>query len=275
MSAANLILATKLGPENELVRAVAATGVVSRVVSARQDLSSLRDAIVLMINWPYILKPDFLDLQSTVVNIHNSLLPRYRGRHAFTWAMIHGETEVGYTLHQVDHGVDTGPIYAQVRIPVLADDDINILFARASETLVAWLPEQLKRLCSGALIAKAQEECHASYFKARTADDGAIRWQQPGRAVRDFVRALRPPYTPGAFVEWAGQRFIVDSCELNRASGSMPAAGTVVTVDVVARTAVVSCADGTVMLRFLMDKGPRTVGDLPPGSLLAWSDNHE
>jgi methionyl-tRNA formyltransferase len=265
-----ITLATRLEPDNDLVRALVSAKLIDRIVAMKQDLSRLTDAQVLMINWPYILRDDFINQQVRVLNVHNSLLPKYRGRHAFAWAMINGEEEVGYTLHQVDTSVDSGPIFAQLSFPIFPEDDINTLFARGWKLLKKWLPEQLALLCQGVLTPRPQDERVASYFKARSANLGLIRWDQPGPAIRNFVRALRPPYTPGAFIEHAGERFVVDTCEVKAAA---PAAvltpGQVLTLDLMDNSAVIACADGHAKVHFCKDQGPRTASAMQPGALLS------
>jgi methionyl-tRNA formyltransferase len=145
-----------------------------------------------------------------VLNVHNSLLPKYRGRHAFTWALINGEPTVGFSLHGVDAGVDTGPIFAQVPIAVGHDDDINTLFERGWAILAEWLPEQLELFENGLLRPVPQEEAAATTFRARMPKDGEIGWAASRSVIRNFVRALRPPYTPGAFFVYEGMKHHVD-----------------------------------------------------------------
>lgn len=254
-----LILATTLDPDSRTVRTLTGTGLVSARVTTREELRALSGERVLFVSWPYIAKREFLVRQAEVLNVHNSLLPRYRGRHAFTWAMIHGEREVGFSLHQVDEGVDTGPVYGQVAFPVLPDDDINTVIARGWDVLDGWLPEQLRRYCRGELTATPQEHARATAFRPRTADDGAIDWTRSGSQVRDFVRAVRPPYTPGAFLRHGDRRWTVDRCELVTSGQQVANPGVIHSVEPGTRSCVVGCGDGLVRL-FLTEQGWSAAG---------------
>jgi methionyl-tRNA formyltransferase len=267
-----LTLITQLGPEDgrpekELVALLQACGIVGRVVRTESEVRELAGETVLVMNWLKRIRPEVIQRNRILLNLHNSLLPRYRGRHAFAWALIHGEREVGYTLHAIDEGFDTGPIYAQRSFPVGADDDINDVFASGHRVLKTWLPDVLQRFDAGLLTPAPQDERLASYYHPRTPEDGRIAWTQPGHAIRNLVRALRSPYTPGAFFQAAGCTYHVDRCSIDP-NGSRYPPGLVLDCDVASNTVQVACGDGILRLVLVSRPGAPTAQDLRPVTLL-------
>lgn len=132
------------------------------------------------------------------INLHPSLLPTYRGRAPLNWALIHGETEVGLTAHDITEAMDAGDILAQVRIPVGPDDDIGMVL-NALMPHYAALPRQiLASIEAGTLTRRTQDHALATNFPRRTPADGRINWQSSARAIHNLVRAVTAPY-PGAF----------------------------------------------------------------------------
>jgi methionyl-tRNA formyltransferase len=254
-------------PECELVALLQAGGIIGRVVSTESEVRELAGETVLVMNWLKRIRSEVIHRNRILLNLHNSLLPRYRGRHAFAWAVIRGEREVGYTLHAIDDGFDTGPIYAQCNFPVGADDDINDVFALGHEVLKTWLPDVLERFDAGLLTPIPQDERLASYYPPRSPEDGRIKWTQPGHAIRNFVRALRPPYTPGAFFQAEGGAYHVDRCTTEPSVARYPP-GLVLDCDVASNTVQVACGEGTLRLVLVSRPESPTAQDLRPATLL-------
>ncbi len=130
-------------------------------------------------------------------NMHGSLLPKYRGRVPINWAIIHGETETGATLHEMVAKPDAGAIIGQTPVPILPDDTAREVFAKvvvaAEQTLWRVLPD----LMDGTPFRMDNDLAQGSYFGGRKAADGRIDWSSSARAVHDLIRAVAPPY-PGA-----------------------------------------------------------------------------
>ncbi len=130
-------------------------------------------------------------------NLHGSLLPKYRGRVPINWAIIHGETETGATLHEMAAKPDAGAIIAQTPVPILPDDTAREVFGKvvvaAEQTLWRALPD----LIDGHPFRIPNELALGSYFGGRKAEDGRIDWSASARSIHDLVRAVAPPY-PGA-----------------------------------------------------------------------------
>ncbi|MEP6702162.1 MAG: formyltransferase [Betaproteobacteria bacterium] len=142
------------------------------------------------------------------LNMHGSLLPKYRGRVPVNWAIIHGETETGATLHYMTEKPDNGDIVAQTRVPILPDDTAGEVFDKVTLAAEMTLSEVLPRLLAGNAPRRAQDLRQGGYFGGRKPEDGRIDWAQPARRIHDLVRAVAPPY-PGAFTDIGGHRVAI------------------------------------------------------------------
>ncbi len=142
-------------------------------------------------------------------NMHGSLLPKYRGRVPINWAIIHGETETGATLHEMAAKPDAGAIVAQTAVPILPDDTAHDVFIKvtvaAEQTLWRVLPE----LVLGRAPRIVNDLAKGSYFGSRKPEDGRIDWSKSAAAIHNLVRAVAPPY-PGAATSIAGRDAIIE-----------------------------------------------------------------
>ena len=143
------------------------------------------------------------------LNMHGSLLPRYRGRVPINWAIIHGETETGATLHYMTEKPDNGDIVAQQRVPILPDDTAQEVFDKVTVAAELALYDVLPALIAGTAPRIAQDLSLGGYFGGRKPDDGRIDWTKTAREVHNLVRAVAPPY-PGAFSETPLGRLVVN-----------------------------------------------------------------
>ena len=153
-----------------------------------------------------LLGPGLLEIPRLgALNMHGSLLPRYRGRVPVNWAVIHGEQETGATLHYMTDRADAGDIVDQQAVPILPDDtafEVMNKVAVAAE-IVLW--RTLPALLRGDAPRKPQDQSQASYFGRRRPEDGRIDWSLGAQAVHDLVRGVAPPY-PGAFTIVDGRK---------------------------------------------------------------------
>ena len=147
------------------------------------------------------------------LNMHGSLLPKYRGRAPVNWAILHGETETGATLHIMEVKPDAGDIVGQSAVPIGPNETATEVFGKVSQAAVAVMNQVLPELVQGRIPRKPNNLAEGSYFGGRKPADGQILWHQTAQQVHDLVRAVAPPY-PGAFTDWQGQRMIVASTSL-------------------------------------------------------------
>ena len=153
------------------------------------------------------------------LNMHGSLLPKYRGRSPVNWAILHGETQTGATLHIMETKPDAGDIVGQSTVLIGANETATDVFGKVSQAAVQVIKEVLPDLVQGHVPRKPNFLAQGSYFGGRKPADGQITWQQTAKQVHDLVRAVAPPY-PGAFIDWQGQRMIVARTSLE---GPFPA----------------------------------------------------
>jgi len=168
-----------------------AAEVVARVAAARPD-------VLFSFYYRAMLKAPLLALPSCgALNTHGSLLPKYRGRVPINWAIIHGETETGATLHYMTTKPDDGDIVAQTAVPILPDDTAKEVFDKVTVAAEITLHEALPGLVAGTAPRRPQDASLASYFGARKPEDGVIDWSKSATEIHNLVRAVAPPY-PGA-----------------------------------------------------------------------------
>jgi len=141
-------------------------------------------------------------------NMHGSLLPKYRGRVPINWALIHGESETGATLHVMNVKPDNGPIIDQFAVPILPDDSASEVFNKVvvAAEIVLW--RSLPALISGTEHATEQDLSLGGYFGGRKPEDGRIDPNLSAQDLHNFVRALSRPY-PGGFADTEYGRLII------------------------------------------------------------------
>ena len=142
------------------------------------------------------------------LNMHGSLLPKYRGRAPVNWAILHGEAETGATLHIMEAKPDAGDIVGQSAVSIGPNETATEVFGKVSQAAIAVMNKVLPELVQGRIPRKPNNLAQGSYFGGRKPADGQILWHQTAQQVHDLVRAVAPPY-PGAFTDWQGHRMIV------------------------------------------------------------------
>jgi methionyl-tRNA formyltransferase len=142
------------------------------------------------------------------LNMHGSLLPKYRGRVPINWAVLHGETETGASLHYMDVKPDAGNLVAQTAVPILGDDTAHDVFQKVVVAAELTLVRALPQLIAGTAPSVPLDLAAGSYFSGRKPEDGRIDWTKPAHEVNNLIRAVAPPY-PGAFAEHSGEQFVV------------------------------------------------------------------
>jgi len=135
------------------------------------------------------------------LNLHGSLLPKYRGRVPVNWVLIHDERETGVTLHYMEEKPDRGDIVAQRAVPITDDDTALTLFHKVADAAAALMRDTYPLLRAGTAPRTPQDHGRASYFGGRRPADGRIDWTAPARTIFNLVRAVTHPY-PGAFTTW-------------------------------------------------------------------------
>ena len=142
------------------------------------------------------------------LNMHGSLLPKFRGRAPVNWAILQGATETGATLHMMEIKPDAGDIVGQSAVSIGPNETATDVFGKVSQAAIKVMNQALPELAQGHIPRKPNNLAQGSYFGGRKPADGQILWHQTAQQVHNLVRAVAPPY-PGAFTDWQGQRRIV------------------------------------------------------------------
>ncbi len=147
-------------------------------------------------------------------NMHGSLLPEYRGRAPTNWAVLHGATRTGATLHEMTVKPDAGAIVDQTAVPILPDDTAFEVFGKVTVAAEITLWRVLPALLAGTAPRLPNDLGKGGYFGGRTPEDGRIDWSRPAQDVYNLHRAVAPPY-PGAFTELDGHRYVIERARLH------------------------------------------------------------
>jgi methionyl-tRNA formyltransferase len=159
----------------------------------------------------YLLPPPLLALPRwAALNMHGSLLPRYRGRAPVNWAIANGETETGATLHYMVARPDAGPMVAQEAVAIGPNDHALAVSMAVAAAAARVLTAALPSMALGPPPARPLDLSAGSYYGARRPEDGRIQPDWPGLRVHAMIRAVAPPF-PGAFVEVDGRRVVFAS----------------------------------------------------------------
>lgn len=200
--------------------------------AAYQPLAALAPDLLVVADYGQILKPEVLaTAHRGGVNVHGSLLPKYRGAAPVQWALWHGETETGVTVIQMTAGLDAGPCLAQMPTPIGPEESAAELEPRLAALGAQLLLDTLARLERGTLTGQAQDLSQASRAPRLKKSDGRIDWHRTASEIHNQVRALEP--WPRTYTYW--QRTASEPLRLvlgrvrvaHRAAASEAPAGTV------------------------------------------------
>jgi methionyl-tRNA formyltransferase len=210
-----------------------------------QTLSAWQPDLIAVAAYGRILHTPILRLPPMgCVNVHGSLLPKYRGAAPVQWAVINGETETGITTMLMDEGMDTGAMLLQEKLEILAEDTAGTLAPRLAELGGCLLLDTLARLKAGTLTPKKQDDRQATLAPILKKEDGLIDWTMSATSLANRVRGLSP--WPGAFTFFGEERWNIWKAVSNVAAAT-DKPGTIVAVN--KQTIMVSTGDGLLGIR--------------------------
>jgi methionyl-tRNA formyltransferase len=210
--------------------------------------------VALVVAYGRILPKDALEAPRLgCVNVHASLLPRYRGAAPITWAVVNGEKESGVTLMKLDEGMDTGPTFARVVTPVGVDETAGELGERLARLGAEAVREWLPRYLAGDVTLEAQDEKSATMAPMLEKEMGRVDWSKSARQVHDHVRGMSP--WPGASTLRQGRNVKVHAVVVvdGERVGDRP--GVVVVAD--KSRVLVACGHGCVELASVQPEGKK------------------
>ena len=192
----------------------------SQLVELIPKLQALAPDYIFSFYYRHMIPAEVLAIAKiAALNMHGSLLPKYRGRAPVNWAILHGESETGATLHVMEAKPDAGDIVGQASVAIGPDETATEVFGKVSQAAVKVINQVLPDLITGKITRKPNELEKGSYFGGRKPSDGQIHWNQTALQVHNLVRAVAPPY-PGAFTDHQGKTMIVSKSSLK---GPFPA----------------------------------------------------
>jgi methionyl-tRNA formyltransferase len=170
---------------------------------AQAHLASLAPEIMVVVGYGQIIPQSVIDIAPRgIVNVHASLLPKYRGAAPIQWAIFNGETRTGVTTMQIDAGLDTGAILLTRDTPIGPEETAIELSERLAVMGAELLVETLDGLAQGAITPRPQDDGQASFAPILKKEDGALSWAATASAIHNRVRGLLP--WPGAFTQFRG-----------------------------------------------------------------------
>lgn len=238
------------------------------------ELRELRPDLIAVAAYGQILPKTILDLpRFGCLNVHTSLLPKYRGAAPIQWAILNGEPETGVTIMKMDAGLDTGDILTQAATPILAEDNAETLHDRLGQMGADLLLSTIRDHVAGKITPRAQPAVGASLARKLTKEDGRLDWNLAARELWNRIRALTP--WPGAFTDVPSQPqphllkiWRAEVAEGRGAPGDVLEAGK--------PGLVIACGTGTLRLQEVQREGGRRMSaadflaghPLKPGSKL-------
>jgi methionyl-tRNA formyltransferase len=231
-----------------------------RTPEGRAALEAWRPDLMVVVAYGLILPPEALALPRLgCLNIHASLLPRWRGAAPIQRAILAGDAETGVAIMQMDAGLDTGPVLLERRLPIGADDDSAGLHATLAALGAAALLEAIDGLESGALRPRPQAEAGATYAPKIGKAEARIDWSEDAAAIARRIRAFRP--WPVAETQYRGEQLRIHRARAlqdGAVPGSAAAPGTVLGLE--DDMWVVACGRGRLGILELQRAGRRSMG---------------
>ena len=191
-------------------------------------LRELKADVFVVAAFGQILSKEILDMPKYgCVNIHASLLPKYRGAAPINWAIINGEKETGVTIMQMNEGVDTGDMLSHVVVPIAPKETAESLFDKLAKAGAKLIVETLPKLEAGEIIPVPQDESQSSHVKMMNKSLGKIDWNQDAVVIERLVRGLNS--WPSAYTYYQGKSVKLWDCDVVEAAAkAVP--GTIIAV---------------------------------------------
>jgi len=229
--------------------------------AVRQSIRDAAPDLIVVAAYGRILPPEVLAIPGRLpggaygcINVHGSLLPKYRGAAPVQWAVIRGEAETGVTIMAMDEGLDTGGTLARLAVPVLPTDTSGTLFERLAPLGAELLVETLRGVLDGSVAPTPQDETRATLAPILKKEDGAIDWSLPSAGIADLVRGVEP--WPGAYTFTpAGVRLRV--FPFVRPTVGRPGAGPGEVLSIDTEGMAVATCDGAVLMPEVQPAGSR------------------
>lgn len=222
---------------------------------ARRHIASLAPDLIVVVAYGLFLPSDTLGVPPLgALNIHPSLLPRHRGPSPVATAILEGDASTGVTVMRLDEGMDSGPIIAQRRTPIGAEETAEDLTIRLFDMGAELLAETIYLWRDGEIAPVPQSEADATITRLLKREDGAIDWAQSAERIERQIRAYHP--WPGSFTHWQGRQLKVHKASaLDGIEGESPG-----TVTQLPQGIAVATGEGALLLRRVQVEGRQATG---------------
>lgn len=218
---------------------------------AVEELQTLQPDLIIVVAYGQILPKVILDMpQYKCINVHASLLPKYRGAAPINKAIVDGETETGVTTMLMDVGLDTGDMLVKRSLTIGENETAGELHDRLALLGREALEETLQLLCAGKLTAEKQDDSLSCYASMMKKEDGLIDWQKSARDIHNQVRGLDP--WPGTYTYLDGDVLKIAATTVVEQSGE---AGTILAAD--KHGVLVACGEGSLLIGELQLPGKK------------------
>lgn len=227
-----------------------------RTAAFAERLRNLEADVGVVVAYGRILPRTVLDApRAGCVNVHASLLPRWRGAAPIQWSIVRGDTETGVTLMKMDEGMDTGPILANAKTSIDRHDDAASLSERLSKLGAELLRRELPRYLAGEITPQPQDDAEATLAPPLRREHGWIDWSRPATVVHDQIRGMYP--WPGAHTALQGRRIKVHRAVPSTLDPDEAKPGEVTAL--APEGILVACSRGTLQIQELQESGRRRV----------------
>lgn len=184
-----------------------------RVRRCVEEMAALQSDLMVIVGYGQIIPQAIIDLpRHGIINVHASLLPKYRGAGPIQWSIAQGERVTGVTTMLINAGLDTGDMLLKAETAIGSEETALELGPRLADLGAALLIETLARLEAGTLARSPQDDSQATLAPILKREDGLIDWSQPAPVIHNRARGFLP--WPGAWTTFRGQRFHIWRCRL-------------------------------------------------------------
>ena len=250
-----------------------------RDAAATELLHRLDPTLIVVAAYGKLLPSEYLHYpRFGCINVHASLLPRYRGAAPIQRALMAGETETGVTLMQMEEGMDTGDMLSAVHVPIEMQDNAGMLFDKLAKAGAALLTDALPKLFAGQLTPEKQDDALATHAPKIEKQEAAVSFDLPAKTLHNQIRALFPsPRAQACLVRENGEQMMLkldESCVLDEETPPAVPPGTVVQTDAAKNIIAVACGKGVLGIVSLTPpgRGHMHAGDFIRGRKISCAD---
>lgn len=222
--------------------------------------NKLKPDLIISVNFDQIFKKEIINIpEKGCINIHASLLPKYRGRAPLNWAILKGEKETGVTVHYINEGIDTGKIILQEKIEIKKTDYIADILEKVKEKYPEMVNKSVDLIENDKVEPVEQKKENGSYYGKRTPADGLIDWEQSAIKIYNLIRAVSHPY-PGAFTYLGDEKVFIWRGKVEAEAANNEKSGKI--IEKIDNSFLVQCGGGQLLVTDYETETEISTGDI-------------